>query len=102
MKALDILRWCSWMGQPSEYFQVVSIDETFDFKSFFGYDYKVTEYGNYFYYWTDCIDKSEIAAPIDNMYFHLSEPVKPTFSIDTGNLDTYGETIFIHFYKIED
>jgi len=102
MKALDILRWVSYMGESGEHFQVVNIDEDFDFESFFGYEFKTQEYGNYFCYYTDLIDYNEISAPTDNMNFHKSPAVEPSFSIDTGNENEYGEKVFIHFYKIED
>lgn len=102
MKAIDLLRWASYEGVPSEYFSIVNIDEDFDFEMWFGYPCPGNFSGNFFYYYSDCIDHEDIRFPLDNACHKLSEPIKPTFSIDTENFDKYGQEIYIHFYKIDD
>lgn len=102
MKAIDLLRWISYEGITGEYYMVLNIDEDFDFESFFGYKFKTKDFGNYFIYYSAMIEKDEIRYPLSDNCRIFSEPVKPTFSIDTEDFDKYGEKLFIHFYKIDD
>jgi hypothetical protein len=102
MKAIDLLRWISYEGITGEYYNVLNIDEDFDFESFFGYKFETKEYGNYFCYYTDMIDSMGIMFPTDNACHKLSGPIFPTFSIETDSVDKWNEKVFIHFYKIED
>lgn len=101
MKAIDILKWVAYIGTESENFNVIEIDEDFDFESFFGFNHEPVESGNYFFYYSDSIEYSEMKVP-QNYRCYEFETFKPTFSIDIKSYDYYGEKVFIHFYKIDD
>lgn len=95
MKAIEILKWICYVGQDSEFFNVIEIDEDFDFETFFGYPHESVEPGNYFYYYSDSVEESEMKVPHSKTYL-------PSFSIKTDFLNDYGEETFIHFYKIDE
>lgn len=100
MRAIDILKWVCYVGKESDYFNVLEIDEDFDFESFFGYDHDAVEPGNYFFFYTDCVEDREIVIP--TAYCRDVKTFKPDFFIKTEHVDEYGENVLINFWRIED
>lgn len=101
MKALEILKWVCYIGKDSEFFNILEIDEDFDFESYFGYPHEAVEEGYYFFYYSDCIDCNGITVPTDS-YCRDVKTILPTFSIETDFNDKDGNKVFIHFYKVEE